>query len=349
MSIGLQTAELNFDIIREIGQEGKNSQVFLAHDKQLDAEIVIKRIKKSKITNSSEYYEESKKLYLSSHNNVVKVSYACSDDNYIYIAMPYYKNGSLKSLITNRNLSIREIIRYSIQFLSGLHHIHSKRLIHFDIKPDNIMISDSNEALLSDFGLAKAMNDFGLANPTSFYRKHIAPEAFQRTEKTLHYDIYLSGITLYRLLNGEKHFENQLSKYNDNIESFKDDVMLGKFPNRKDYLAHIPMKLQKIVNKAIDIDISNRYNNVLELMNDLGDIDENLDWVYSEKEWLCNKGNYTYKIVINDDKPKAISIDTTKINNITGIETKEKKNTFKNLNEKDVFSKIKGVFKSYEK
>ena len=57
MSIGLQTAELNFDIIGEIGQEGKNSQVFLAHDKQLDAEIVIKRIEKTKFTNSNEYYE----------------------------------------------------------------------------------------------------------------------------------------------------------------------------------------------------------------------------------------------------------------------------------------------------
>ena len=209
------------------------------------------------------------------------------------------------------------------------------------------MISDSNEALLSDFGLAKAMNDFGLANPTFFYEKQIAPEAFQSTEKTLHYDIYLSGITLYRLLNGEKHFENQLSKYN--IESFKNDVISGKFPNRKDYLAHIPIKLQKIVNKAIDIDISKRYNNVLELMNDLGDVDENLDWVYSEKEWLCNKGNHTYKIVINEDNPKAISIDTTKINNITGIETKEKRNTFKDLNERDISSKIKGIFKSYEK
>ena len=53
MSIGLQTAELNFDIIGEIGQEGKNSQVFLAHDKQLDAEIVIKRIEKTKFTNSN--------------------------------------------------------------------------------------------------------------------------------------------------------------------------------------------------------------------------------------------------------------------------------------------------------
>ena len=305
-------------------------------------------MKKTRFTNSSEYYEESKKLYLSSHNNIAKVSYACSDDEYIYIAMPYYKNGSLKSLITKRNLSIREIIRYSIQFLSGLHHIHSKGLIHFDIKPDNIMISDSNEALLSDFGLAKAMNDFGLANPTSLYEKQIAPEAFQSTKKTLHYDIYLSGITLYRLLNGEKHFENQLSKYN-NIESFMNDVISGKFPNRKDYLAHIPIKLQKIVNKAIDIDISKRYNNVLELMNDLGDVDENLDWVYSEKEWLCNKGNHTYKIVINDDNPKSISIDTTKINNITGIGTKEKKSTFKNLNEKNISSKIKGVFKSYEK
>ena len=96
MPLGLHTAELNFETIKEIGQEGKNSQVFLAHDIQLDGEIVVKKIEKSKIIKPTEYYEEAKKLYASYHSNVVKVNYGCSDADHIYIAMPYYKCGSLK-------------------------------------------------------------------------------------------------------------------------------------------------------------------------------------------------------------------------------------------------------------
>ena len=122
MPIGLYTAQLNFETIREIGQEGRNSQVFLAHDKQLDGEIVVKKIQKARIKHTGEYYRESKILHASSHPYVVRVNYGCSDSDFIYIAMPYYKNGSLKSLIDTRYLSIREVIRYSIQFLSGLNH-----------------------------------------------------------------------------------------------------------------------------------------------------------------------------------------------------------------------------------
>ncbi len=81
MSLGIYSTELNFETIKEIGQEGKNSQVYLAHDIQLDGEIVVKKIKKGKIVNPDEYYEEAKKLYASSHSNVVKVNYSCSDCN----------------------------------------------------------------------------------------------------------------------------------------------------------------------------------------------------------------------------------------------------------------------------
>lgn len=348
MPLGLHTAELNFETIKEIGQEGRNSQVFLAHDKQLDAEIVVKKIYKDSIQNASDYFNEAKKLYQSSHTNVVKVSYGCSDDNYIYIAMPYYKNGSLKSLIEKRNLTIREIIRYSIQFLQGLHHIHSKGLIHFDIKPDNIMISDNNEALLSDFGLAKAMNEFGLANPDRLYIKQVPPEMFQSTDTTFLFDIYQVGVTLYRLLNGENHFEKQLCSFTNN-EDFNKSIMEGNFPDRDNYLPHIPPSLKKIVNKAISVKLEDRHQSVLELINELGDIEENLDWSFSETEqkkyWEKSNDNYTYKIEVDYTNPKSISMTTTKANKITNKSQRQTKYCHTGLTNSNILSKIKSALK----
>lgn len=348
MPLGLHSAELNFETIKEIGQEGKNSQVFLAHDKQLDGEIVVKKIEKNKIVNPSNYYEEAKKLYASSHSNVVKVNYGCSDAEHIYIAMPFYRNGSLKSIIASRNLTLREIIRYSIQFLSGLHHIHSKGLIHFDVKPDNILISDNNEAHISDFGLAKAMNMFGFASPEQFYGKQLPPETFKSSEKTIHFDIYLAGLTIYRLVNGESHFEQQLAIFKSQDE-YIEAVKNGNFPDRTTYLPHIPLKLQRIINRALSVNIEDRHKSVLELINDLSDIDENLDWIYTEmkpiKEWARNNGTHTYRIRVDYTNPKNICILTTKTNNETGTSQRETANCHNNLTSSNVLSKIKQALK----
>ncbi|ATC36923.1 serine/threonine protein kinase [Elizabethkingia anophelis] len=348
MPLGLHTTELNFETTKEIGQEGKNSQVFLAHDKQLDGEIVVKKIEKSKIVNPTEYYEEAKKLYASSHSNVVKVNYGCSDADHIYIAMPYYKNGSLKSLIATKNLTIREIIRYSIQFLSGLHHIHSKGLIHFDVKPDNILISDSDEAHLSDFGLTKAMNSFGFASPELIYEKQVPPETFTSSDKTIHFDIYLAGLTIYRLLNGEEYFHRQLHSFS-NQSDYIDAIATGTFPNRTDYLPHIPLKLQRVVNKAMNVNIADRHQTVLELINELSDIDENLDWRFNQTStsyhWERDNGNHTYKVVVDLTNPRNISILTTKVNNSTVREQREKAHCHNNLTTSNVLSKIKQALK----
>jgi hypothetical protein len=77
-------AELMFDLIREIGQDGKNSQAFVARDHQLDAEIVIKRIVKANIQDAGEFFAESKALYASAHPNVVPIHYACEDADHVY-------------------------------------------------------------------------------------------------------------------------------------------------------------------------------------------------------------------------------------------------------------------------
>ena len=143
--ISYQRAEVSFKKIKEIGQDGKNSQVYVVHDEHLDTELVIKEVKKELGFSKKDYFEEARTLYSSSHPNVVQVSYACEDEKKIYVATPYYRNGSLKDKMREGYLTSREIIRYSTQILNGLHNVHSKNLIHFDIKPDNILISDRNE------------------------------------------------------------------------------------------------------------------------------------------------------------------------------------------------------------
>jgi serine/threonine protein kinase len=346
MPLGLHTAELNFETIKEIGFEGRNSQVFLAHDKQLDGDIVVKKILKSSLINANDYYKEAKILYSSSHPNVVSVNYGCSDNDHIYIAMPYYKNGSLKSLIDSRFLSVREVIRYSLQFLMGLHNIHAKGLMHFDIKPDNILISDSNEALLSDFGLSEAMNQAGFAQQDLAYHKHVAPEAYSSTDKTVQYDIYQAGVTIYRLLNGNVHFEEQLAEAEKN--NFDDYLLKGLFPSRKDYLPHVPKKMKDIVNKAISVDLTARYSTVLELMNDLSEIHEHIDWYYDNstgRKWTKRYHDKTMEISIAETNPGVFDVKTGKTLLKTGRIMPEKLFTCNNLAILDVNKLLKKALK----
>jgi len=347
MPLGLHTAELNFETIKEIGQEGRNSTVFLAHDKQLDGEIVVKIVPKTKLPNANDFYREAKILYASSHPYVVRVNYGCADNDNIYMAMPFYKNGSLKQLIDTRFLTIREVLRYSIQFLSGLNNIHSKGLLHFDIKPDNILLSDSNEALLSDFGLSKAMDNFGFANPDGIYPKQVPPETFVSTQKTLHFDIYLAGLTIYRLLNGNEHYYNQLTYVTQ--QDYINAIRTGTFPNRNSYLPHIPIKLQRIINKALSINITDRHQTVLELINDLSSIDENLDWQFSNTNstriWTKVLEDKTHELTLDFSDQRNQTIQTYKTMHQSGNRTRVNDHCHNNLNNSNVLSKLKLGFR----
>ncbi|PWQ83585.1 serine/threonine protein kinase, partial [Stenotrophomonas maltophilia] len=90
-----------------IGQDGKNSEAYIAHDSQLNAQVVVKKIAKKHLVSVDEYFTEAKTLYLSAHPNVVQIHYACQDEDHIYIAMPYYAKGSLKKLMSTRHLTVR--------------------------------------------------------------------------------------------------------------------------------------------------------------------------------------------------------------------------------------------------
>ncbi|SAL06220.1 histidine kinase, dimerization/phosphoacceptor [Caballeronia calidae] len=280
-------AELVFDLIAEIGAEGKNSTVYRAHDHQLNAELVVKKIAKKSVGDVNAFFSEASILYETQHDNVVPVYYACEDADSIYIAMPFFPNGSLNALLERRFLTVREIVRYSLQFLSGLHNIHSKKLIHFDIKPDNILLTRRDEAVISDFGLAKRMDGAGLAVQGFTYTKIIPPERLDgAVGHTVLHDIYQVGVTLYRMCAGNAAFYNQWESFCKDgklqVQPFIDAVKGGRFPQRDELPEHIPQKLRNIVAKCLEADPAQRYASVLSVMNDLAAIDgPELDWHFS--------------------------------------------------------------------
>lgn len=301
-----QRAELHFDLVKEIGFDGANSRTFISKDHQLDAEIVIKQISKSNLSPTT-FFDESKALYASAHANFVQIHYACQDNDCIYIAMPYYRKGSVKELITGKFMTVREIVVISCQVLSGLHNIHSKKLIHFDIKPDNILLSDRGEALLSDFGLAKPTAS-GIAGQDRHYLMMKPPEAFSTNYFTKAFDIYQFGLTLYRMCVGNEAFYAMLAPYGDaaNFDraAFKFDVVNGRFPDRKSLPPHIPSKLRTVIRTCLKTDPKDRYDSAISIANAMADIDGKLlDWKLANtatgRVWTRNESGTKYELSVD--------------------------------------------------
>lgn len=298
-------AQVVFDLVKEIGQSGQNSRTYIARNHQLDAEIVIKEIAKAELNSSADLFAESKILYASAHPNVVQIFYACEDPASVYIAMPLYSKGSIKDLMKAQFMTVREIIRAACQILTALHNIHSKKLIHFDVKPDNVLLSDRLEALLSDFGLAKQMNFVGVAAQDRHYTPMIPPEATKSDHFDLTFDIYQFGLTLYKMCNGEVRFKQQLAKFRTptgiDRNAFKYDVCHGLFPDRRAFLPHIPPRLRTIIQTCLKVDSAQRYQSALDCSNALALVDgPTLDWRFAEssssKIWTKNEEGTSYEI-----------------------------------------------------
>ncbi|MHA6529139.1 serine/threonine-protein kinase [Paenibacillus sp. BAC0078] len=314
MNKTIVSSVIKFERLHDIGnQEGQNSKVYLAQDLQLDAQLVVKEVPIVAGRVLDEYFEEARILYASSHPHIMELQYASQDTQNVYLTMPYLKNGSLNSLMEERYLTVKEIIKYGLDFLSGVHYIHTKGLIHFDIKPTNVLINDNNSAILTDFGLTKFTDASGIAEPDNMYIPHAPPEEAFRDKHTNHFDIYQCGLTLYRMCNGNEHFDEQLSSYMTRHD-FEQAVQLGNFPNRKSYLPHIPLALRNIINKALSVDISDRYNTILDMMNDLSRIDKCLAWVYNRDKiagthvWTLPDEKGTHEIHLFEDTNKWVTV-----------------------------------------
>lgn len=314
--VPVKKAEVSFTYLQEIGQDGQNSKVHKSYDNNLRATLAIKEIVKAPGIQLCQYFSEAQILYKSNHPNVSQVMYACEDTDKVYIASPFYQNGSLKKVLSQGFLTSKEIIRYSTHILNGLQNIHSKGLVHFDLKPDNILISDRNEALIADFGQSMHLKG-GLAYQPRLYPRTLAPEACvnvlnqEQNPYDSRFDIFGIGMTMYRMCVGPDCFESQFSQYND-WTPFYTAIVRGRFPNKKIFPLHIPKKLQTIIRKCLQPDPVKRYQSPIAIVNALADIDGPiLDWKYSitgnDKVWEKFEGGALKKSITVNSNNKSLA------------------------------------------
>lgn len=281
----------------EASQEGRNSTVFIGKDIQLDAKYLIKRIsKKELLKNSDDLFEESKILNLANHRNIMPIKYATEDEENIYMALPYMKKGSMNQM-RNKYSSNRKLLAYCYDFLSGLAHAHVLDVLHADIKPSNIIIDDSDRAVLTDFGQSVKLFGNESVEPKPIYRPNASPSIIANEDIGVKDDIYQVGITLYRLFNSIYYIESLNSL--DSVEDLKEKILRREFPKNK-FMPHVPGKIKKIINKCLGRS-AEYYTTVLDVMNDLCSINDMLDigFEYSEDTKTYIWHQYTSTAIID--------------------------------------------------
>lgn len=279
-------AQLSFRKIRQIGElEGRNSAVFLAEDPQLGGELVLKEIPKSGIKDAAAFFAECQKVHASRHPNVVSVQYGCETDDHVCIAMPYYPAGSLAPRIKDGPLQVGEVIRLGVDMLTGLGAVHAAQIVHLDIKPTNVLFTSTGQALLADFGQSVWLNHAtGLATDLpALYTRAIPPEVLDTGIATRLSDIFQAGLTLYRAVNGDPWYRDQVQRLSEPTGKARDRAIRnGRFPDRDAFLPHVPQGLCNLIRDTLSLNPTNRPQSAQEFRDRLGAVSPQIDWVFTE-------------------------------------------------------------------
>jgi serine/threonine protein kinase len=251
-----------------------NSTVYLADDPQLGGQVAAKEIPKISFANPANYFDEAQTMFSVAHDNVVAVQYACQTSDLISLVMPYYRNLSLADRIEDRPLQLSEVQRIAQGVLAGLAHIHLRNFIHFDIKPSNVLFSNTNRPMVADFGQSRAISSTGVVSTPRLYMDAQPPETIGTGLATKVSDIYHVGLTLYRAVNGDSFYAAQ----HPGDPALRAQILRGKFPNRKRFMPHVPQRIRTLVRKALKVEPAERFQTATEMADSLSNVHVELDW-----------------------------------------------------------------------
>ena len=194
---------------------------------------------------------EGQRLKTAEHDRVVKVYDVVHDtaEDRIYLSLEWCR-GSLGELYNSGPLDIASLRRYIADAAAGLSCVHSKDILHRDLKPGNILIGVDGRAKLADFGLVTDQLVLGYGSMAG-YSDHIAYEVWQTKRTSRKSDIWGFGMTVYRLLLGKEFYES--------LPLPRHKVQAGGYADKLRWLPHIPKPWRSFVKKCMSDDPENRF------------------------------------------------------------------------------------------
>lgn len=261
-----------YEIIEKIG-EGGMAYVYKARCRLLNRNVAIKVLREEFVNDDDfikKFRRESQAAASLSHPNIVNVYDVGVEDiqgSLIhYIVMEYISGKTLKEIIREKGkLSLDETLDYSMQIAEALEHAHKNHIVHRDIKPHNIMITDDGRVKVTDFGIARAATTSTVTNTTNVIGSvhYFSPEQARGGYTDEKSDIYSLGIVMYEMITGKVPYEG------DSPISVALKHIEGEIQPPREIDSSVPMGLEKIIMKCVQKSQFDRYQSARDLLYDL--------------------------------------------------------------------------------
>lgn len=255
-----------YEIVGKIGAGGM-SDVYKAKDHTLERYVAIKILKQEfseDINFVTKFRTEAQSAAGLEHPNIVNIYDVGSQDGMYYIVMEYVEGITLKTYIEKKGqLSFKESISIAIQVGRGIEAAHNKKIIHRDIKPQNIIISTEGKVKVTDFGIARAATSNTIHSDVMGSVHYSSPEQARNGFVDEKSDIYSLGIVMYEMVTGRVPFDGETTVAVA-IQHLQEEMVAPSA-----YAPDLPISLEKIILKCTQKNVDRRYESMGDLLLDL--------------------------------------------------------------------------------
>ena len=277
----------HYSILRKLGGGGMGD-VYLAHDTTLSRKVAIKFLSQNSVAGEQakkRLVREAKAAAALDHPHICAVYEVGEEAGYSFIVMQYVEGETLGSRIQRQPLEVREALDIAVQIADALAEAHSRRIIHRDIKPQNVMLTASGQVKVLDFGLARVVREGSLVdsggeteslltNPGAVIGTvpYMSPEQVRGESLDARSDIFSFGAVLYEMLSGRNPFQAESVGGTMSSILTKEPAPLGR------YASDVPDELQRMVRKALTKDKEARYQVIKDLLIDLRELKQEFEF-----------------------------------------------------------------------
>jgi serine/threonine-protein kinase len=251
---------------------GGMSTVYRALDETLQRQVAIKLLNREVSSDSDElerFRREARAVAQLSHPHIVGVIDAGEDDGRPYIVFEYIDGETLKERIRRMGrLPVTEAVAYAIEIARALGAAHARHIIHRDVKPQNVLIDEEGSAKVTDFGIARTLDEEGLTADGRVIgtTDYVSPEQALGQRVTGQSDLYSLGMVTYEMLSGEVPFrgDNQVAVAMKHVREPLPDIQRKR--------PEVSAALAAVIERATCKRPSDRYGDDAELIADLEDV-----------------------------------------------------------------------------
>jgi serine/threonine protein kinase len=260
-----------YDLERLLGQGGF-AWVFVG--RELDGTPVAVKILKPRYAGDpqfeSRFRHEAETAAQLEHPNIIRIRFVARSANYVYFAMDLCPDSLAARIEREGPLPEADIVRIATDVTRGLQFAHAQGVIHRDLKPDNMLLRSDGSAVISDFGIARAVSGYVAStgvNMTIGTPQYLSPEQAQGRLVDPRADFYALGVTLYKAATGEVPFTST-----DWFELARRHVE-DPPPSLRKRRPELSKRFERVVLKCLAKHPDDRYRDATELLGDLAQVD----------------------------------------------------------------------------